>query len=430
METDWFYRLVILFALLITSAFFSGSEVALFSLEKKKLKNLNKGGLANSYIYKLLEYPRRLLVTILLGNTLVNVAASIVAVSLAIDAASVYNISLDILLLIQIIVLTILILIFGEIIPKVWASKYSLLFAKIVSIPLYWISVLIYPISKILSDSMKFLFQKVKNEKNSTAISTAELVDLANIGVEKGTLEEDEQELIHGLVSFRTITAKEIMTPRVDVTSVSVDTSFSELMQIITESGHSRLPLYENSLDKIIGIIYAKDLLPFLKDENEIEDLSLQSIARKAMFVPETKLISELLQEFQVKKMHVGIVVDEYGGTSGLITLEDILEEIVGEIRDEYDKEETEITKINDYSYMVLGKAAIDEVAELLEINFEEDDDDYETIGGFIFNQAGTIPEPGYSFVYQKYKFTVQNVENKRIEKVLVESLDRTDKKE
>jgi len=214
------------------------------------------------------------------------------------------------------------------------------------------------------------------------------------------------------------------MTPRVDLTAISVDTPFNELMDIITESGHSRIPLYINSLDNVVGIIYAKDLLPYLAN-NENKPVSLNSIARDALFIPETKLISDMLHDFQEKNMHVGIVVDEYGGTAGLISLEDILEEIVGEIRDEFDKEETEINKIDEDKYMLLGKVSIDELNDLLEYDFSSEDDDYDTVGGFIFNQAGTIPEKEFGFVYEVFRFTVKEVENNRISKVLVEKISK-----
>lgn len=267
MEVDWYYRLILLIILLILSAFFSGSEVALFSLDKNKIKELKKTpGILAKYISSLLETPRRLLVTILLGNTLVNVAASILGVTIALDAAAIFNITSDMALLIEIILLTILILIAGEITPKVFASKNPLAFAKIIAIPLYWVSVLIYPISKILTDVIKFFSAKLKFDKNKNALLSSDLTELANIGIESGTIEEDEHELIHGLVSFKSVTVREVMTPRVDITSVPLDTTFEELMQTITESGHSRIPLYNNNLDDVIGIIYAKDLLPFLAD--------------------------------------------------------------------------------------------------------------------------------------------------------------------
>ncbi len=417
--------------LLILSAFFSGSEVAIFSLDKKKLREVkDQQGLTGQYIFKLLEFPRRLLVTILLGNTFVNVGASIISVTLALSIANKFGYPTDIVLIIQIVLLTIMILLFAEITPKVWASKYPLRFSRFVSVPLYWVSVLIYPIAKILTDIIKFFVSKLKVDKGKTAILTSELADLADIGIEKGTIEEDEHELIHSLVSFKTVTAREIMTPRVDMTSVPIETDFKELMTIIQDSGHSRIPLFENNLDNILGIIYAKDLLPYLSINKSPEQIDLRKIARDPLFVPESKLISDLMHEFQEKNMHMGIVVDEYGGTSGLVSLEDIIEEIVGEIRDEYDREEVEITKINDTSFMVLGKLPIDELNELLESDFSSEDDDYDTVGGFIFNMAGKIPEEGFSLVYNNYKFTVKEIINKRMNKVLIENMQQMAAKE
>ncbi len=422
MDVGWYYRLIILAILVLFSAFFSGSEVAIFSLDKKKVKDLNfKESLSGRYIINLLDYPRRLLVTILIGNTIFNVGASIVAVTLALDFAAAWNISTDIMLLVQIILLTIIILIFGEVTPKVWATKHPVQFAKMIAIPLYWISVLIFPVSKIITDVFKLAFSKVKIDRTKTAIMHSDITHLANLGIEKGTIEEGEHELIHGLVAFKTVTTREVMTPRVDITAISVDTKFDDLMNTITESGHSRIPLSEESLDNIIGVIYAKDLLPHLGNENSKNELSLKKIARKVLFIPETKLISDLMHEFQKKNMHMGIVVDEYGGTAGLISLEDILEEIVGEIRDEYDKEELEITQLTDSSYILLGKVSIDEMNDLLQFNFSSENDDYDTVGGFILNLAGSIPEEENIFEFDNFKFTIKEVGNQRINKVLVE---------
>lgn len=427
MDVDWLYKVILLTVTLIFSAFFSGSEVALFSLEKKKIKKIKEERtLINSYISQLLEAPRRLLVTILLGNTIFNVAASILSVTLAIDFANAFGYSLDLILLFQIILLTILILMIGEVTPKVIASKFPYQFARVISIPLYWTSVLFYPVAKIITDLLKSLASKVRFDRTRTAILSSELSDLAEIGAEKGTFEEGEHELIHGLVTFKTVTAREVMTPRVDIISLSVDATYDEVIRTITNSGHSRLPLYDDNLDNIIGVIYAKDLLPYLNGDDEKMVLNLRTISRKAMFIPESKLISDLMHEFQESNMHVGIVVDEYGGTSGLISLEDILEEIVGEIRDEYDREENEITKINDNSYLILGKVSIDELNNLLADNFASESDDYDTVGGFIYNQAASIPEEGYTFEFKNVRFTVKQIENKRINKVLVEKLPLT----
>lgn len=424
MDFVWVLRISILIISLIMSAFFSGSEVALFSIDKKKIRDLKKTHrIVGSYIQVLLENPRRLLVTILLGNTIANIAASIISVLIALEVAAAYNIPKEIALLIQIIITTGIVLLVGEITPKLWANRYPSHFAQLVAIPLYWISIIFYPVAKIITDILKFITSKVKTGKSKTALKEIEISDLADLGAEKGTLEEGESEIIQSIVDFKNVTAREVMTPRVDVKAVSVDTDFDELMKVITESGHSRIPLYDTNLDNIVGIIYAKDLLPYLRNPELRKTTSLRKIARDTMFVPETKFINELLHDFQEKKLHLGIVVDEYGGTAGLISLEDIIEEIVGDIRDEYDHEEKEIVKLNDSSYIVLGKVPIDELNEILEQDFSSESGDYDTVGGFIFNQAGIIPQQGFHFNHNNYKFTVKEVFNKRINKVLIEKL-------
>jgi len=424
LDPDWIVRSALLVISLILSAFFSGSEVALFSLDKKKIRELKKSHrIVGSYIQVLLENPRRLLVTILLGNTIVNISASIIAVLIALDAAASLNISKEVALFLQIIILTAIILFIGEITPKLWANRFPVQFAKLVAIPLYWISIIFYPIAKIITDILRFVTSRIKSDKTKTALKETEISELAEFGAEKGTFEEGENEIIQSIVDFKNVTAREVMTPRVDIVAVSIDTGFEELMNVITDSGHSRIPLYDNNLDNIAGIIYAKDLLPYLRNPELRKTLSLRKIARDAMFVPETKLINDLLHDFQDKKMHLGIVVDEYGGTAGLISLEDVIEEIVGDIRDEYDREEKEIIKLSENSYMVLGKVSIFELNELLEQDLASENDDYDTVGGFIFNHAGIIPAQGFHFTYNNYKFTVKEVINKRINKVLVERI-------
>jgi putative hemolysin len=428
LDIDWFIRIGAIILCLIASAFFSGSEVALFSFDKKKIKEFKKEHkIIGGYIQVLLDNPRRLLITILLGNTIVNTGTSIIGVLIALDAARIFNISTEIAVLIQIILVTIAILFVGEITPKLWANKYPAQFAKLVSVPLYWISILFYPVAKLLADFLKISTSRISKYKSKTVLQGAEFTELADLGVEKGTIEEEEHELIHGIVSFKTVTVHEVMTPRVDISAVSVDENFDELMNIITASGHSRIPLYENNLDKIIGVIFAKDLLPYFKNPELRKTISLKKIARDVMFVPQTKLINELLHDFQEKNIHLGIVVDEYGGTAGLITLEDILEEIVGDIRDEFDKEENPITTINENSYLILGKVSIDELNELLEQSFSSENDDYDTVGGFIFNHAGMIPSQGFHFVYNNFKFTVKEVVNKRVNKVLIERIPQAE---
>ncbi len=424
MDVGWQIKLLFLVLLFIASAFFSGSEVALFSLDRKKMKkDVNRSAVIRRYLNLLLDNPRRLLVTILIGNTVVNVAASIVAVSLALDYMKISGLSKDFILTLQIIILTILIVIFGELIPKVWASKNPASFSNTVAVPLYWVSVLIYPIAEIITESIKMLISRLKVDKTKLAISSEEITELANLSHEKGALVEEEQGLIQSVVNFKSVTVHEVMTPRVDMVAISEDTKFNELLTIITSSGHSRIPLYREHLDEIIGIIYAKDMLPYMKDPSLRQSLSLSKIARKPFYVPRTKLISTLLHEFQEKNTHVAIVVDEYGGTAGLVALEDVIEEIIGEIRDEYDKEENPVKKIEDNKYIVLGKLPIDDLNELLNTTIASEDEDFETVAGLVLSHAGHIPKEGYSFKLENHKFTVEEILNKRINKVQIEKV-------
>lgn len=423
MNSGWQYKLGFLLFLFVLSAFFSGSEVALFSLDKKKLQDtFESNPLIRRYLQNLLDFPRRLLVTILLGNTVINVAASIIAVSLAIDYSSSSGFPRNIALTIEIIFLTICILIFGELIPKIWAAKNPVAFAKLISIPLYWLNVILFPVAEILTEAIRSLISKLKLDKGKSAILSEEITELANLGHERGTIIEEEHGLINSIVNFRSVAVHEVMTPRVDIISVSAETNFNELLDVITKTGHSRIPLYREDLDEIIGIVFSKDLLPYIKNVKLRANFSITKIARKAMFIPRTKLISSLMHEFQEKKMHLAIVVDEYGGTAGLITLEDIIEEILGEIRDEYDKEENPFTKVGDNNYIILGKLSIDELNDLLNTEFSENNN-YETVAGMILNHAGQIPKEGYSFQIDGYKFLVKEVQNKRIKKVQVEKI-------
>jgi putative hemolysin len=421
LDIGWQLKLILLFILILSSAFFSGSEVALFSLDRNKLDLNSSKSIIDRYLINLLDAPKRLLVTILVGNTIINVGASILAVSIALDIINRTGASHNLVFTLQIISVTILIVIIGELFPKVLAFKKPLSFSRFAAVPLFWINIILFPVAETLNELIRLIAAGFKLKKSSNVIRYEDIGELAKRGGERGNIIEEEQELIHGLVSFRSLAVHEIMTPRVDITAVSEDTQFSELLEIITSAGHSRLPLYKDDLDQITGIIYAKDILPLLKDPEMRINMSLASLARKAMFIPDTKMISSLMQEFQEKKMHIAIVVDEYGGTAGLITLEDIIEEIIGEIRDEYDKEEDPVKKITDTSWLVLGKLPIDELNELLDLNIRSEEDDFETVGGFILNFSGNIPKEGYSFQYEGCKFTVKEILKKRIQRVLVE---------
>jgi putative hemolysin len=424
LDIAWQVKILILLCLLLISAFFSGSEVALFSLKIKKIENeFASNSIILRYLKSLLEKPRRLLVTILIGNTVANVAASIVAVTLALEYAEYSGISIDIVLTVQILLLTIVVLLFAELIPKVFASKNSLVFAKFSAVPMYLSTALLFPIAETITEAIRLISSKLKIDKSKAAITEDELNELAEFGQEKGTIEEEEQEIISSLVEFKSVLVGEIMTPRVDIVSVENNSDYNELINVINESGHSRIPLYEENLDRILGFIYAKDLLPYINDEKLRKELKLIDIIRKPIFVPKSKKISELMHEFQEKKMHIAIVVDEYGGTAGLVTLEDIIEEVIGEIWDEYDQKEDQITVTDDGTFIVLGKTPVYEVNETLGESIIPEDENYDTIGGLVFNQAGNIPKEGFTFQLNRYSFTVKEVIKKRIKRVFIKKL-------
>jgi gliding motility-associated protein GldE len=422
---DWLAKVLILFALLMCSAFFSGSEVALFSLNRKKLdSNFNRAGIIYRYLSNLINFPRRLLVTILIGNTLVNVAASIVAVSLALDFASHFRIPVDIAITFQILLITLLVLLFGELLPKVVASKNPVRFAKMIAVPLNICSIIIFPVSESLTELIRLASSKLNFDGSRSALTQDDLVELANISREKGTIEDDEHSLISSIVAFSSLMVGEVMTPRVDMIAVSIKDKYETLVKVINSSGHSRIPVYKEDIDEILGIIYAKDLLKFVKNPDLLNKFSLNNLIKKPLFIPPTKLITELLREFQEKKLHIAIVVDEYGGTAGLITLEDIIEEVVGDIWDEFDKQETNLIKIDKSKFAALGKIKLEELNEEIESNISLEDKDYDTLGGLVLNQAGSIPKEGFSFILGKYKYTVKEIQKKRIKKVIIEKTD------
>ena len=424
MEIDWLYQVVSLVLLLALSAFFSGSEVAFFSIKQKNFEEDFKSSLLISrYANNLIAFPRRLLVTILVGNTFANVATSIVSVSIALEIASLYDLKINVILTIQIILITIIILIFSELLPKVFASKHPHLAVKLTAVPLYLISTIVYPVSELITEIIRLTFSKLKFDKAKSAITEKELSDLADLGHERGTLEEDEHEIISSFVEFKSVLVAEVMTPRVDIVAVPFNSSNDEIIKIINDSGHSRFPIYKENLDHIIGIVHAKDLLSYLKNKSFIREQSLTKITRDVIFVPEIKKLSELLKEFQQKKIHSAIVVDEFGGTSGLITLEDIIEEIIGEIWDEHDPEEDSIKLISPEKISVLGKVQITEINEMIGKVIIPVSEDYETVAGLVINKAGDIPKVGYSFKLDNYKLTVKEVLKKRIKRVEIDKI-------
>ncbi|MBV6421744.1 MAG: hypothetical protein DAHOPDDO_03025 [Ignavibacteriaceae bacterium] len=424
MEIDWIFQILLLFILVISSAFFSGSEVAFFSIKQKDLNvDFKSSKLIFRYANNLIAFPRRLLVTILVGNTITNVAASIVSVSIALNVAKLYGLNINLVLVIQIILITIIILLFGELLPKIFASKYPRFTIKITAIPLYLISIILYPVAESITEIIKLTFSKLKFDKAKTAMTEKEISYLAELGHERGTLENDEQQIISSFVDFKSVLVAEVMIPRVDIVAVPFNIDYDEIIKTINSSGFSRLPIYGGNLDRIHGVLHVKDLLRFLEDKSFIKEQTIKEITREVMFVPSSKKISDMLREFQQKQMHLAIVVDEFGGTAGLVTLEDIIEEIIGEIWDEHDTQENSVKLLSENKFSVLGKVPISDFNEIIGMNAIPESDDYDTIAGLIISKAGEVPKEGYFIKLNEYKLTVKEVLKKRIKKIEIEKL-------
>ncbi len=419
-------ELIILVFLLFASALFSGSEVALFSLDgSARLEMEEAGDQASMRVLKLLEQPRQVLVTILILNTTVNVCAAIISALLVAGIATALGWSHLIALIIEMVALTFALLVLSEISPKLIATRHALAFSRRVSRLLLSLHRLICPLSNQLARSMAFLQKRLKNATARHRISTEDLKTMAEIGEAHGTLEEEERDLIYSIVEFGETTVREIMVSRLDIQALPVTATLSEALDLIKSSGHSRLPLFVDHLDNILGIIYAKDLLPFLNNGSEENRLDWTRIARSAMFVPQGKMLDDLLRDFQAKKTHMAIVVDEYGGTSGLVSMEDVLEEIVGDIRDEHDPEEALFQKIDDSTYRFDARVNLDEVNEIMNLEIDTEEFDFETLGGLIFHVIGAIPTPGDKVTYDNLEMVVETVVSHRIGRVLVHVQNR-----
>lgn len=423
MEIERLFYLTLLFFLLICSGFFSGSEVALFSLEKKKIQNFfPNSSIFNRYLNSLLSAPRRLLISILIGNNIVNVAISLISVILVTEIALDYNLDLNLMVVIQIIIISTFILIFGELLPKMIATKYQIVVLKIITIPLYYFSVIIYPISEIISELIGFVTSKLKFDRRKLAIEPEELSEIKSISKDKLVLNENEKEIIESLSGFKDISVSEVMIPRVDIVALSSKDDVDTAINLIKQSGHSRIPVYEDNIDNIIGVIFAKDLFKFTLNPRLKKGAKLLSLLKKTIFVPETKKISDLLKEFQLLKNHFAIVVDEYGGTAGIITLEDIIEQVLGDIWDEFDKTEYNIIKVSDNSFIIDPHLTFSEFESETNLKFHLNQiDKNESIATFILNYYNGIPPENYSIELSDFKLIILEIAKKRIKKIRLE---------
>ena len=379
---------IILILLLISSALISGSEIAFFSLNQTDINELSKNGKEKNEVVTLLERPRKLLATILITNNFINILIVLLFASLAETLFGDFNISLDlyffavpIRFLLEVILVTFLILLFGEVLPKVYASRNALLFAKKISKFIHTVNILLTPFSMPLIAITKWVEQKFGSKVSKFSVETlSQALELTS----QDATSKDEQKILNGIVNFGNTETVQIMKPRIDVFALSDTETYEEVLSKILTNGYSRNPVYSENIDNIIGVLYAKDLLAHLNKKT----FDWQTLLREPFFVPENKKLDDLLADFRAKKNHLAIVVDEYGGTSGVVTLEDVIEEIVGDINDEFDDEDVSYSKIDANNYIFEGKTSIKDFCKILDDEdeeiFEEEKGESETLAGFI----------------------------------------------
>jgi CBS domain containing-hemolysin-like protein len=396
-------QVILLFILLLLSGFFSSAETALFSISKTKARHLAKKKTKSLLLIKRMkDDPHRLLSTILIGNNLVNVGAAALATSVTINMFPNHAVG------IATGIMTFLILVFGEVIPKSFATRNNILIARMVIYPIYWFSILCYPVIIFLN----FIPKLTGKIKKTPTVTEEELMTFVEVVEEEGEIKEEEKKLIHRIFELDDTSTSEIMTPRTDMFVIEANEKL--VLEDLLKSGFTRIPVIENDLDHVIGIINIKDL--FLHNVTSGTRIDVRKIMTKPYFVPENKKLDKLLHQFRIRKHHMAIVVDEYGGVSGLITLEDALEEIVGEIVDETDKEEPHIVEKKSKEWGVLGKSDIDEVNEIIGMDIP-DSKDYDTFSGYVLNTIGRIPIEKEQITIGTYIVTVEEMDGNRVKK-------------
>ncbi|RZP06666.1 MAG: gliding motility-associated protein GldE [Flavobacteriales bacterium] len=413
------FDIFLLVILLIGSALISGSEVALFSLSKSDIKS--KLDLKSfNIISNLLEQPNKLLATILIVNNLINIG--IVILFTRIGESLFVNINSPILkFILEIVVATFLILLFGEILPKIYASRNNINFSRLIAYPLRILDIIFSPLS--------FPMQKFSNYiKDSLAIQNSNIsIDQISHALDLTRPEDttqQEQKILKGIVNFGNIETKEIMRPRIDIFALEMGINSEEVLRSIVATNFSRIPVYDDNLDKIIGVLHIKDLLPFL----DTKEFKWKELLREPLFIPENKKLDDLMLEFQEKKVHLAIVVDEYGGTSGLVSLEDVIEEIVGDISDEFDDDNLLYSKVDDNNFIFDGKTSLHDLCRIVKIDkeiFDEYKGDAETIAGFILEISNSFPKKNSKINFMKFIFKIESIDKKRIKQIKLTILNK-----
>lgn len=411
------FKFLMLFLLLIFSALISGAEVAFFSLSQTEINeeeasNTTKGNI----IVHLLKKPKKLLATILVANNFINIAVVLLFSSLGEYLFGSIE-SKELRFVLDVIAATFLILLFGEILPKVYASRNKVKFSHFMAYPLKVLNFIITPLSIPMRSVIIYLQEKLGKQKSN--ISVDQLSQALELTSGEGTTKE-EQKILKGIVSFGNTDTRQVMRPRIDIFALNEEMKFSEIVPEIIKQNYSRIPVYKENIDAVTGVLYVKDLLPYIDKKT----FDWSKLIRTPYFVPENKKLDDLLKEFQEMKSHLAIVVDEYGGTSGLVTLEDIIEEIVGDISDEFDDDDLIFSKLDDKNYVFEGKTALKDFYRVLRIedesNFEEQKGESETIAGFVLEIAGSFPKKGDKIIFENYTFTVEALDRKRIKQIKV----------
>ena len=411
-------QFILLLLLLITSGLVSGAEVAFFSLTKEQLDSEEeKKSRQLEIILKMLQNPKRLLATILITNNFINIAIVLLFASLGESLFSQIENPL-VVLLIEIGVITFLILFFGEILPKVYANRNAMTFSKAVAFPIYTIDryflfFLTIPMSRIT----RFMESRLAQKNNEFSID--KLSQALELTSEEETTKE-EHKILQGIVSFGNTDTKQIMCPRIDVFALSEDMDMETIVPLILEKGFSRVPVYTENMDSVVGILYTKDLLPHLEQSG----FKWKKLLKPVFYVPENKKLDDLLREFQQKKIHLAVVVDEYGGTSGVITLEDVIEEIVGDISDEFDDDELIYSKLDDFTFVFDAKINLKDFYKVIDLGaeeiFEKAKGESESIAGFVLEIAQAFPKVGQVIQFEGYQFVIESVDRKRIKRIKV----------
>lgn len=416
LDTNLIIGFVGIFFLLFLSAIISGAEAAFFSLSVKDIEDtLQENSSKGKIISKLLDKPKKLLATLSVANNFINIGVVILFSFLS------KNIFIDIdsLLLkfiLEVIVITFLILFFGEVLPKVYASRNNIKFAKRVVYPIAFLDKLLTPVSLPMRAVTLYLHNKLGKQK--TSFSVDQLSQALELTDSEGTSSE-EQKILEGIVSFGNTDTKQVMSPRIDIFALEISESFEAICPKIIEKGFSRIPVYRDNIDQIEGVLFVKDLLPHI-DKTEFDWTTL---IREAFFVPENKKLDNLLKDFQNLKSHLAIVVDEYGGTSGLVSLEDVIEEIVGDISDEFDDEHLNFSQIDDKNYLFEGKINMKDFYRIIDVDedvFESQKGEAETLAGFILEILGNFPKKDQKIVFENCVFTIETVDKKRVKQIKV----------